>query len=217
MLHVFEAEITLGERRFEFSLELSRGSTLAIVGKSGAGKSTLLNLIAGFLTPSAGDILWEGRSIVSLTPDRRPVTSLFQSDNLFEHINVERNVALGLDPGLALDRRQWVDVHQALDRVGLGSATKRMPGSLSGGERQRVGLARCLVRKQPVLLLDEPYSALDSETRQSMLELTLEVIQANNLCTLLVSHNRDDAVQLNASVVSIVADRLAAGSGLQSG
>jgi len=208
MLQLSNTEITLGDRQFVFSMAVPRGRTLAIVGRSGAGKSTLLNLIAGFLTPTAGDILWEGQSILSLTPDRRPVTSLFQSDNLFEHLNIERNVALGLDPGLNLNRQQWGEVQDALCRVELAAAARRMPNSLSGGERQRVGLARCLVRRQPVLLLDEPYSALDSETRQSMLELTRDVISANELCTLLVSHNRDDALQLQADVVAITADRL---------
>ncbi len=210
MLQLNNAEVTLGQRHFVFSLIAQAGDTLAIVGKSGAGKSTLLNLVAGFLYPTAGDILWNSSSIVPLAPDQRPVTSLFQSGNLFDHLTIEKNVGLGLHPGLALDREQWKMVEAALEQVGLAGTGKRKPQTLSGGEQQRVALARCLARRQPILLLDEPYSALDADTRHQMLALTRQVVSTHNLCALMVSHNPDDAIQLNAKVVSIVADRLSA-------
>lgn len=206
MLELDNIKIGLGQRRFCFSVRASAGETVAIVGKSGAGKSTLLNLVAGFLQPDAGELRWQGQSLLALTPDLRPVTSLFQSGNLFEHLTVEKNVALGVDAGLALQASQWQQVEQALDSVGLAGMGKRLPARLSGGEQQRVGLARCLVRRQPILLLDEPYSALDAETRHSMLALTRAVTNAHNLCTLMVSHNPDDAQQLSARVATIVAD-----------
>lgn len=208
MLAIDKAAVTLGERSFEFSLSVAEGEIIAIVGKSGAGKSTLLNMISGFTRLTSGDISWKGDSLIGLTPDARPVTSLFQSHNLFQHLSVEKNIALGLDTGLKLSETQWSQVHASLESVGLAGFGTRMPGNLSGGEQQRVALARCLVRNQPILLLDEPYSALDQSTREEMLELTLNIGKAQNLCTLVVSHNLNDAEALGATVVKITDGRL---------
>lgn len=208
MLILADASVTLGERHFSFSLSAAPGDTVAILGESGSGKTTLLNLIGGFVPLQSGDISWNGQSITDLTPDRRPVTSLFQENNLFEHLSVAQNVGLGLNPGLKLGPAQWQQVTNTLKSVGLDDFDSRMPGSLSGGEQQRAGLARCLIRHKPILLLDEPYSALDVTTREKMLALTHTVCQQNDLCTVLVTHNPDDARILCARVIKLENGRL---------
>lgn len=197
-LKVDDINVQLGEQSFNFNLEAKVGEVHAILGKSGSGKSTLLNIIGGFLTPNRGEISWNNDSILSLPPDQRPVTTLFQSHNLFDHLSVNHNVALGISPAMKWEPKDWDAINEVLNDVGLPNRGNEKPGTLSGGEQQRVGLARCLLRKKPVLLLDEPYGALDETTRHDMLALTRRVIKKHNLCVLLVTHNPDDVDRLGA-------------------
>lgn len=142
---------------------------------------------------------------------QRPVTMLFQKHNLFEHLNVADNIGLGLDPGLRLDNssdKGWQQVEDALQQMDLEGYGARMPGELSGGEQQRVALARALIMKRSLLLLDEPFSALDSATRRAVLELTQRLSTEKQLCTLVVTHNPEDAEVLGARVVSIQNDSI---------
>jgi len=118
---------------------------------------------------------------------------VFQENNLFTHLDVETNVALGISPNLKLSQSDRNSITDALQRVGLGDYSKRLPGELSGGERQRVALARTLVRKKPLLLLDEPFAALGPALRTQMLALVKELHEEKNLTTLLVSHQPEDA------------------------
>ncbi len=202
------ARVELGALEWLFDLRLDAHSAHALVGRSGSGKSTLLNLVAGFLEPASGDVRWKGRSLVGLSPAERPVTTLFQHDNLFEHLSVADNVGLGLDPGLRLDAGQRSAIEATLADVGLEGFGSRRPAKLSGGERQRVGLARCLLRERPILLLDEPFGALDGETRAEMLALTRTVIERHRPCVLMVTHDPDDAVAIGAGVIELVDGRL---------
>lgn len=204
MLLADSLSVTLGSLQFRFSFSVEQSEILAVFGPSGSGKSTLLSLVGGFLHPDSGTLSWQGDSLLQLPPARRPVTSLFQSHNLFEHLTVADNIGLGLDPALKLSIEQKQRLKDVLEQVGLAGFEKRMPRQLSGGEQQRVGLARCLIRKHPILLLDEPYSALDESTRTEMLELTSGIIESEKLCTLLVTHNREDAVALGAKSMEIV-------------
>ena len=183
MLELNNATTTLGQRHFEFSLQVDSAETVVIIGESGAGKSTLLNMISGFTSVESGDVLWHGESLLPMAVAQRPVTMLFQKHNLFEHLNVADNIGLGLDPGLRLDNgsdKGWQQVTDALQQMGLEGYGARMPGELSGGEQQRVALARALIMKRPLLLLDEPFSALDSETRRAVLELTQRLSTENS-------------------------------------
>lgn len=188
-----DVAVQLADQSFNFNLTADSGEVHAILGKSGSGKSTLLNLIGGFLTPVGGKMTWQGSSIRSLQPDQRPVTTLFQSHNLFDHLSVKNNIALGVSSSMKLSSEDWNEIHEVLDDVGLPDRGDEKPGQLSGGEQQRVGLARCLLRKKPILLLDEPFGALDETTRHEMLVLTKTVINKHNLCVLMVTHNSDDA------------------------
>lgn len=208
MLTLHDLRYSIGEHRYRFELSLAASETLAILGRSGSGKSTLLNLIAGFLEPASGDIRWNGESIRRRRPAERPVTSLFQQHNLFTHLSIAQNVGLGIHPGLRLDASGWRAVDDVLAQVGLGGTGARYPESLSGGEQQRVALARCLLRRQPVLLLDEPYSALDESTRAAMLTLTREVLSEHRLSALLVTHLPSDADALDARVLYLYAGAL---------
>lgn len=176
-----------------FDLTVEHGAFLAIIGPSGAGKSTLLSLIAGFERPLGGRMLVDGFDITAMAPAARPCTTLFQDHNLFAHLTVEKNVGLGLDPGLRLDAAQQAAAAQALGDVGLTGFEQRLPGQLSGGERQRVAIARCLVRHRPILLLDEPFAALGPGLRREMLDLVRALRERVGLTVLMVTHDPEDA------------------------
>ncbi len=195
-----------------FDLAVARGDCLAVLGPSGAGKSTLLSLIAGFEQPRGGRVVIGGQDVTAWKPADRPVTSLFQEHNLFAHLSAGENVGLGLDPGLRLDAGQRRQVEEALARVGLEGLAARRPAQLSGGQRQRVALARSLVRDKPLLLLDEPFSALDPGLRLEMLDLVRQLQGERGLTVVLVSHNPQDALRIAGQAVFLHAGRvLAAG------
>ena len=175
-----------------FDLHIKMGERVAVVGASGAGKSTLLNLIAGFEYADSGEIWLNGKNHSKNPPHLRPVSMLFQENNLFMHLTVQQNIALGLQPNLKLNPQQNEQVKQVADAVGLGEFLTRLPTQLSGGQKQRVALARCLLRDQPILLLDEPFSALDPSLRQEMLQLLQQICVQKNLTVLLVTHQPDE-------------------------
>ncbi|WP_315028090.1 thiamine ABC transporter ATP-binding protein [Aggregatibacter segnis] len=183
--NVFLADDTLP---MSFDLQVAAGERIAIVGPSGAGKSTLLNLIAGFVLPTQGNIWLNGENHTRSAPYERPVSMLFQENNLFPHLTVQQNLALGLKTSLKLTALEQDQIEQVADAVGLTSFLSRRPNSLSGGQKQRVALARCLLRDKPILLLDEPFSALDPELRLEMLNLIDELCHNKKLTLLLVTH-----------------------------
>lgn len=176
-----------------FDLDVPPGNFLALIGPSGAGKTTLLNLIAGFEPPVSGRIWINDRDVTAEPPSARPLTMLFQENNLFAHLDVATNVGLGISPNRKLDAGMRKSIDQALSRVGLNGFARRLPAQLSGGERQRVALARALVRDKPLLLLDEPFAALGPALRLGMLDLVSEIQKEKNLTVLLVTHQPEDA------------------------
>ena len=184
-------------RRYLLSFAAAPGEITAIEGQSGAGKSTLLDLVAGFLVPQAGRLDLDGKSLLGLPPEQRPVSILFQTESLFEHLSAARNVELGLPRGLGRANRAR-RVSEALAEVGLAGKERQRAGTLSGGEKQRVALARTLLRNRPVVLLDEPFSALDDATRLDVRELVRRLTIAHGWITLIVSHHADDADALSA-------------------
>ncbi|MFJ7173598.1 thiamine ABC transporter ATP-binding protein ThiQ [Citrobacter freundii] len=192
-----------------FTLSVAHGEQIAILGPSGAGKSTLLNLIAGFLTPASGNMMIDGEDHTTTPPSRRPVSMLFQENNLFSHLSVQQNIGLGLNPGLKLNASQREKILHIAQQMGIDSLLERLPGELSGGQRQRVALARCLVREQPILLLDEPFSALDPALRQEMLTLVAEVCREKQLTLLMVSHSVEDAARIAPRSIVVADGRIA--------
>ncbi|MCE9990962.1 thiamine ABC transporter ATP-binding protein ThiQ [Enterobacter asburiae] len=191
-----------------FSLSVRQGEMIAVLGPSGAGKSTLLNLVAGFLQPASGTLTIENRDHTHTPPARRPVSMLFQENNLFTHLTVRQNIALGMNPGMKLTEAQRAKLDTIAVQMGLTDLLDRLPGALSGGQRQRVALARCLVREQPVLLLDEPFSALDPALRQEMLALVKDVCERQRLTMLMVSHSIEDAARIAPRSVVIAEGRI---------
>jgi thiamine transport system ATP-binding protein len=182
-----------GETAVRFDVEIRPAVITAMMGASGAGKSTLLNLIAGFETPASGQVLIGGDDVTSLPPAARPVSMMFQENNLFAHLDVGKNVGLGRSPSLRLSAADKAAVAEALERTGLTGKEHRLPRELSGGERQRVALARILVRNRPVLLLDEPFGSLGPALREDMLELLVGLQVERGMTVLFVTHQPEDA------------------------
>ncbi len=191
-----------------FDLSVMPGERVAVLGPSGAGKSTLLGLIAGFLPASSGTLQIAGAEHRDTPPAKRPVSMLFQENNLFAHLTVRQNLGLGLHPGLKLDAAQRQALAAIAAQVGLEACLDRLPSQLSGGQRQRVALARCLLRSQPLLLLDEPFSALDPALRSDMLALLDDVCRRRALTLLMVSHNLDDAARIAPRTLLVVDGRI---------
>ncbi|MDN2567228.1 thiamine ABC transporter ATP-binding protein [Aquibium sp. A9E412] len=196
--------------RFDAAVEAAE--IVAVMGPSGAGKSTLLALIAGFETPASGRILIGDSDVTGLPPARRPVSMVFQENNLFAHLDVAANVGLGRSPALRLDAADRQAVAGAIERVGLAGKAARLPQALSGGERQRVALARVLVRDRPVLLLDEPFASLGPALRQEMLALVAELHAERRMTVLMATHQPEDAARLAGSIL-FLADGTVAGTG----
>ncbi|CDG22886.1 Thiamine import ATP-binding protein ThiQ [Xenorhabdus poinarii G6] len=191
-----------------FHVSIKAGERVAIFGPSGAGKSTLLSLMAGFQSPKQGNIWLNGENHTNTPPARRPVSMLFQENNLFSHLTIEQNIGLGLHPGLRLDSEQKKTLRQIASQVALEACLSRLPAQLSGGQRQRAALARCLVRHQPILLLDEPFSALDPALRNEMLELLAQICRERQITLLMVSHNLEDAAKIAPRSLLIVDGRI---------
>ena len=183
-----------GAGKMQFDLSVSAGEVLSLIGPSGSGKSTLLNLIAGFLESESGRIRVNGEAIEQLPIARRPVTIVFQQHNLFPHLDLYTNVALGINPSLKLSKEQDQRIEDALDSLGLSGLEKRKPGELSGGQRQRIALARALVRERKLLLLDEAFAALGPAQREELIGLVKALVQRKKMAALLVSHQPRDAL-----------------------
>lgn len=202
MLSIDQLEFSFDKKQtkpsMEFNLEVKAGEILSIIGPSGSGKTTLLNLIAGFLKPTSGQILINNQDISQLDVSQRPVTTVFQENNLFPHLDVFTNVALGIKPSLKLNNEETQQIHDALQKVGLADLHKRQPKELSGGQRQRVALARALVRKHSILLLDEPLAALGPAMREEIIELLKELVELNKMAALLISHQPEDAIKASS-------------------
>ncbi|RJL19298.1 ATP-binding cassette domain-containing protein [Paracoccus siganidrum] len=193
MLELQNLSVTRGSFTLAADLAIEPGARVAVIGASGSGKSTLLSLIAGFLVPDRGRILWEGRDITATPPGKRPVSVLFQDQNLFPHLTAAQNVGLGLRPDLRLSSPQRVRVGQVLEEVGLAGMEDRKPADLSGGQQGRVALARVLLRARPVLLLDEPFAALGPALKAEMLDLLARIAEETGATVLMVSHDPGDA------------------------
>jgi len=205
-----QVEFSYGEAAMRFDLAVEASDIVAVMGPSGSGKSTLLNLVAGFETPSRGRILIGGADATLLPPARRPVSMVFQENNLFSHLDVAQNVGLGRSPSLRLTQEDRDRIAAALARTGLSGKEKRLPAELSGGERQRVALSRALVRDRPVLLLDEPFASLGPALRGEMLELVRDLHAEKKMTILMVTHQPEDARALCDRVAFVEDGRVAA-------
>lgn len=192
MLKINHLELKLGEQTWQHHLQVEAGELVVIMGGSGSGKSTLLNAIAGFLPVASGSILVKGQAIQNLPPEERPVSYLFQQQNFFEHLSIETNLTLGFAKGKP-SQAEWQQVLKACDLLEVTPLLKRLPSKLSGGQQQRLALIRSVLRPMPVVLLDEPFSALDDELRQVAGKWLQDEIKNSGRVALLVTHRQADA------------------------
>jgi putrescine transport system ATP-binding protein len=184
----------------EVSLDIQKGELFSLLGGSGCGKTTLLRMLAGFVTPDAGAITLDGVDIVPLAPYERPVNMMFQSYALFPHMSVEDNVAFGL-------RRDGVEAKEIKRRVGevlelvqMSAFARRRPAQLSGGQRQRVALARSIVKRPQVLLLDEPLSALDRKLREATQFELVNIQEQVGITFIMVTHDQEEAMTMSTRI-----------------
>ncbi len=196
-----QVSLQLGQQHFFFDTSFEEAKVTAVVGPSGSGKSTLLNLVAGFEKPTGGRVLIGSDDMGGHDPAARPISLIFQDNNLFAHLDIATNIGLGISPSLRLTQDDKAKIASALERVGLAGFEKRLPSSMSGGERQRAALARALVRQRAVMLLDEPFAALDPGLRAGMAGLLKELQSENGNTVLLVTHHPDDIRRLADAVV----------------
>lgn len=201
MLTVKNATYATGSFTLSANLTVTEAKVTAVIGPSGAGKSTLLHGIAGFVNQEQGQLLWHGDDFSNKTPAQRPVSILFQDNNLFPHLSVLQNVALALMPSLRQNRDVNDKVKAMLYEVGLSDLSQRKPGQLSGGQQSRVALARALLQDRPILLLDEPFSALGPALKDEMLDLTLSLAASRTL--IMVTHDPRDAERIADHVIGV--------------
>ncbi len=186
----------------DVTLDIEPGEFIVLLGPSGCGKSTLLYLIAGLEQPTSGRIMANGELVVAPAPDR---SLIFQETSLFPWLNVWQNVSFGLSiRGAPADERKET-ARRVLARVGLAEAIERHPEELSGGMRQRVAVARALAMRPEVLLMDEPFAALDVQTRVKMQGFLLDVWEASKASVLFVTHHMDEAIALADRIVVFTA------------
>lgn len=195
---------------FRFDLQVEQGVSLGVIGASGAGKSTLLHMIAGFLPLDDGIIELDGVDHRDSDPAVRPISMVFQSNNVFDHLDVATNVGLGLSPQFRKSAESMKLVAQALTSVGLDGFENRRAAGLSGGEAQRVALARALVRDKPILLLDEPFAALGPSMRADFTTLVRTMQQDRGLTMLTVSHAPDELAGLCEELAFVADGQIAA-------
>ena len=195
----------------QFTLSVQKGERVAIIGESGAGKSTLLNLIAGFDLPTSGEIWLTNCNHTQTEVASRPVSMLFQDNNLFPHLTVEQNIGLALVPSLKLNAGQKAQVAEIADKMGIAEFLARRADQLSGGQKQRVALARTLLRDKPILLLDEPFSALDLKRREELQQLVAKLCQERNLTLLMVTHQIEESRALFDRILCVENGRIVSG------
>ena len=189
-------------------LDVTPGRITTLVGPSGGGKSTLLSVVAGLTTPTVGRIRLGTRDLTDVAPERRGVVLVFQEQRLFPFLTALDDVAFGLRMR-GVDRRERARRAAAmLERVGLAGLEHRHPGELSGGQRQRVALARALVLDPAVLLLDEPLGSLDPHLREELRELVIELQRERELTTVVVTHDREEAVVFGDHLAVLLDGRL---------
>lgn len=209
MLRFDQTRMVQGSFSLEADFSVAQGARVAVIGPSGAGKSTLIGAVAGFVPLAFGAISWQGERIDTLAPAKRPMSILFQDNNLLPHLSVFENVALGRSPDLRLTDADHAAIEAAISRTGLAGLEARKPGALSGGQISRAGLARVLVRARPLILLDEPFAALGPALKRDMLDLVAQIATEQNATLMMITHDPADALRICEQTI-VVADGSAA-------
>ncbi|BCG57302.1 ABC transporter ATP-binding protein [Paenibacillus sp. URB8-2] len=190
-----------GEGVTDISLDVKKGELVTLLGPSGCGKTTVLRSIGGFLEPDSGEIMIASRNVVKLPPEKRPTSMVFQGYNLWPHMSIYENLAFGLKIRKTPKAEIKSAVEDALRLVRLPGVEKKFPSQLSGGQQQRIAVARSLLLKPEVLLLDEPFSALDAKLRHEMREELREIQTETGLTMVFVTHDQKEALSLSDRIV----------------
>lgn len=183
------------------NLKIYEGEFVTMLGPSGCGKSTILRTIGGFLEVNSGDILIDNQSIIALPPEKRPTAMVFQSYNLWTHMTIYENLAFGLKLRKIPKHNIDEEVKKHLELVSMSGCEKKYPTQLSGGQQQRIAIARSLMLKPAVLLLDEPFSALDAKIRQQMREELKKIQSELGITVVFVTHDQEEAMVLSHRIV----------------
>ena len=183
------------------NLDIYEGEIVTFLGPSGCGKTTILRTIGGFLDVTSGDITVDGQSIIGMPPEKRPTAMVFQSYTLWPHMTIYENLAFGLKLRKVPKAEINADVKKYLDLVSMPGCEKKYPGQLSGGQQQRIAIARSLMLKPSLLLLDEPFSALDAKIRQQMREELKKIQQDLGITVIFVTHDQEEAMSLSHRIV----------------
>jgi len=192
----------------DVSVAINKGEIFALLGSSGCGKSTLLRMLAGFETPTSGQIELAGQSIVAVPPHQRPINMMFQSYALFPHLSVWDNIAFGLRRDGLPKAEVAARVEQMLALVQLSAYGKRKPHQLSGGQQQRVALARSLAKRPQLLLLDEPLGALDKKLRERTQIELVNIIEQVGVTCVMVTHDQDEAMSMATRIAVMSEGRI---------
>jgi thiamine transport system ATP-binding protein len=203
MLVLDHVKLSLGGFSLTADFSINPAARVAVMGASGAGKSSLLLAIAGFIAPESGNVLWNGQDLTARDPAQRPVSMLFQDQNLFPQLTLLQNVVLGLTAGRRASAAHLAQAEAALAKVGLAGYGGRRPAEVSGGQMGRAALARVLLQARPILLLDEPFAALDSDLRHQMLDLVVQMAAQTSATVLMVTHDNHDAVRFASHVMTV--------------
>ena len=188
MLKINKLKYKIEKASFEFDFELKSSQLVGVIGKSGSGKSTLFNLLSGFLKPKEGSIYFSNKNITNLKPFDRDISILFQDHNNFNHLTIFENIILGIDSDMKRTPNNLKLVRSILKKVSLNIDIDKKVSNLSGGEQQRVSIARSLLRKKSILLLDEPFNSLDPGLRKILYEDIKTMSLSHKLITLISSH-----------------------------
>ena len=183
------------------NLDIYEGEIVTFLGPSGCGKTTILRTIGGFLDVNEGDITIDGKSIVGLPPEKRPTAMVFQSYNLWPHMTIYENLAFGMKLRKVDKETIDKDIKKMLELVSMPGVEKKYPSQLSGGQQQRIAIARSLLLKPSLLLLDEPFSALDAKIRQQMREELKKIQSDLGITVVFVTHDQEEAMSLSHRIV----------------
>jgi|SRR5210317_1431675 thiamine transport system ATP-binding protein len=209
MLKIDKVSCSFGSFESNFNLEILNPGIVGVVGRSGSGKSTLLNLIAGFIEPQFGKIIFKNLILNDLEPSQRDLSILFQNFNNFDHLSIFENVILGIDPLMKKSSNNLTIVRNILKKLSLNLDIDTQLKLLSGGEQQRISIARCLIRKKSLLLLDEPFNSLDPSLRNNLYKDVVSMTKKTpNQLTLISSHLIEELKKITNSFIFLHKGRI---------
>ena len=209
MLKINKLTCSFGSFNTNFSFKILNSGIVGVVGRSGSGKSTLLNLIAGFIEPQSGKIIYNDSNLNDLEPSQRDLSILFQNFNNFDHLSIFENIILGIDPQMKKTTDNFRIVRDILKKLSINLDMETKLNLLSGGEQQRVSIARCLIRKKSLLLLDEPFNSLDPGLRNNLYKDVVSMAKKTpNQLTLISSHLIEELKKITNSFIFLHKGRI---------